>query len=241
MFNILLVDDESSTREALSSYFPWQEIGFSIVGQASNGKEALSFLETHPKVDIILTDIQMPIMNGIELAQTLYNQNSQIKVIFISSYREFEYAQKAIELNVKNYILKPAKYNVLVEVFERLHQELGETNTKLESSPPAEHVIVQQVKDYVKQHYTQATLEEAARHVFLNPNYLSQVFKQKTGSNFSDYLISVKMENALKLLKTNQFKTYEVSEMVGYSNPKNFTRTFKNYYGYPPSHVRHGG
>lgn len=243
MFNILLVDDESSTREALSSYFPWQEIGFNIVGQANNGKTALEFLSATPNVDIVLTDIQMPIMNGIELAKILYDQQSKIQIVFISSYREFEYAQKAIELNVKNYILKPAKYHELLKVFERLHSELSQlavTNTERAESP-SEHIIIQQVKEYVRMQYRSATLEEAARTVFLHPNYLSQMFKQKTDMNFSDYLIKIKMEEALKLLKSNQFKTYEISDMIGYSNPKNFTRSFKSYYGYPPSHVRNGG
>jgi len=238
MYNLLLVDDEASTREALSSYFPWEDLGFHIAGQANNGKEALEFLQ-HTKVEVVLTDIQMPIMNGIELAKTLYDQNSDIHVVFISSYREFEYAQKALELKVRNYILKPAKYHVLQEVFQRLYTELSSSNTE-EAKAPSEHLIIQKIKDYVKLNYKTATLEEVATYVYLNPNYASQLFKKKTDTNFSDYLIKIKMQEALKLLKTNQFKTYEISEMVGYANPKNFTRTFKSFYGYPPSHVKRG-
>ncbi|WP_019637363.1 response regulator transcription factor [Paenibacillus fonticola] len=255
MFNLLIVDDEAETREALCSYFPWDEIGFHIVGQVNNGQEALHFIAEKERVDIVLTDIKMPVMSGIELAEHLYNSSRHIKVVFISGYRDFEYAQKALHYRVKNYVLKPAKYHMLMEVFLKLKEEMEAEGAlpaqKAEAAGPAgpadlagprndESLIICKIKSYVKENYKDASLDEVARQVHMNANYLSFFFKQKTGQNFSDYLISTKMEVAVNLLQNVSYKTYEISEMVGYSNAKNFTRTFKSYYGKTPSEYRNG-
>ncbi|WP_110930849.1 response regulator transcription factor [Paenibacillus bouchesdurhonensis] len=246
MYNLLIVDDEAETREALSSYFPWGEVGFEVVGQVNNGQEALAFIAGEERVDVVLTDIKMPIMSGVELAEKLYNNRRHIKIVFISGYRDFEYAQKALHYRVKNYVLKPAKYHVLTEVFLKIKEELEDERTLPEPKPEADYprndesLIIHKIKSYVKENYKDASLEEVARLVHMNANYLSFFFKQKTGQNFSDYLIQTKMEVAVHLLQNVSYKTYEVSEMVGYSNAKNFTRTFKSYYGKTPSEYRNG-
>lgn len=246
MYNLLLVDDEAKTREALSLYFPWQEEGFRIIGQAGNGKEALDFILNREKVDVVLTDIMMPEMSGIELAGAIYEKKLNTYVIFLSSYREFEYARHALKYRVQNYVVKPAKYQVLKDVFRSLKAEMEEMKhyesdrRQEEDSLRQEGLMIARIKAYIHERYRDATLDDIARHVHLNANYLSYMFKQRTGVNFTDYLIRVKMEAAWKLLQDPQYKTYEISEMVGYSNAKNFTRTFKNYYGMTPSEYRNG-
>ncbi|WP_059041262.1 response regulator transcription factor [Paenibacillus rubinfantis] len=250
MYNLLIVDDEAETREALSSYFPWNEVGFQVVGQANNGQEALHFIAEGERVDIVLTDIKMPVMSGIELAEQLYNRRRQIKVVFLSGYRDFEYAQQALHYRVINYILKPAKYHVLLEVFSKIKEELeaeaAAETPELGTDPSApgpgsgESLMIQKIKEYVQTNYKDASLEEVARLVHMNANYLSFFFKQKTGQNFSDYVLQTKMEMAVSLLRDVSYKTYEISEKVGYSNAKNFTRTFKSYYGQTPSEYRNG-
>lgn len=246
MYNLLIVDDEAETREALCSYFPWSEVGFHVVGQANNGQEALRFIAGGERVDIVLTDIKMPVMSGIELAENLYNHKRNIKIVFLSGHRDFEYAQQALHYRVKNYVLKPAKYYVLLDVFGKLKEEM-EAEMASEAPKPGESLakgdeslIIQKIKDYVRTNYKEASLEEVARMVHMNANYLSFFFKQKTGQNFSDYLLKTKMEAAVGLLRDVSYKTYEISEMVGYSNAKNFTRTFKSYYGQTPSEYRNG-
>nr|WP_276531950.1 helix-turn-helix domain-containing protein [Brevibacillus invocatus] len=90
----------------------------------------------------------------------------------------------------------------------------------------------------MEQNYREATLDDAARLVHMNPYYLSKYFKKKTGENFSDYLIRVKMEKAKEFLMDVNNRTYTISEMVGYSNVKNFTRTFRKYVGKSPREFR---
>lgn len=248
MYKLLVVEDEYEIRTGLCKYFPWNEIGFEVIGQAENGKQALDFIQKN-SVDVLLCDIKMPVMTGIDLAEELFKQKSKIKVIFLSAYRDFEFAQKALSFGVKNYVVKSTKYNELISVFRKISEELDEENFfKIEEMKKAHkddegaHCyndrVITMIKNYVKEHYKDVELEDISAFVHLNPYYISKFFKQKTRQNFSDYLLSVKMEKALELLKDIRYKIYEVSMMVGYSNVKNFTRTFKSYYGRSPSEFR---
>jgi two-component system, response regulator YesN len=247
LYKLLIADDEFEIRNGLSSYFPWEQIGFEIVHLAENGLEVLQYIAEH-EVDVILCDIRMPVLTGIDVARELFNQKSTIFIIFLSGYREFEYAQQALVYGVKNYIVKPTKYNELVSVFQAVKEELDQKSTQLpkldlEVMLPTKPIavtekIIDTIKNHIELHYQNATLESASRLVHMNPYYVSKYFKQKTGENFSDYLIRIKMEKAAELLMDFNNKTYEISEMVGYSNAKNFTRTFRKYFGKSPREYR---
>nr|WP_276532816.1 helix-turn-helix domain-containing protein [Brevibacillus invocatus] len=131
-------------------------------------------------------------------------------------------------------------------VFRKLKIELDQSkgsqspSTKVpeEKESAAPETVIAKVKSYLEQNYREATLDDAARLVHMNPYYLSKYFKKKTGENFSDYLIRVKMEKAKEFLMDVNNRTYTISEMVGYSNVKNFTRTFRKYVGKSPREFR---
>ena len=252
LYSLVVVDDEAGTRDTLCSCFPWEKLGFKVVFQAGDGQKALDYIRQYP-VDVVLCDIRMPVFSGIDLARELYLSKTPTKVVFLSGYREFEYAKKALEFGVKNYILKPAKYEELVNVFSEIKRERDEeryykypnvhvSDKKAQNEGfDLEDEIIKTVKNYVYQNYSKATLEDAAKLVYMNPNYLSYYFKQKTGGNFSDFLTEIRMKNAAKLLKNIDLKIYEVGQMVGYSNAKNFTRSFKKYFGMTPKQYRNRG
>jgi YesN/AraC family two-component response regulator len=240
MYRLLIVDDEKETRTGLRNYFPWQEIGFEIVGEAENGADALTFIEIE-RVDVVLSDIKMPVMDGLELAHEIYRKRLPVKIVFLSGHKEFEYAQKALLYGVKNYIVKPTKYGELVETFKKLNEELNNETVKEAaetSSAATEHKVIAAVRQYVEKHLSTASLEGAAEHVYMTPQYLSKFFKDKTGQNFSDLLLDKRMCKAKELLEDFQYKIYQVSELVGYANSKNFTRAFGKYYGKSPREVR---
>ncbi|WP_160692931.1 response regulator [Clostridium sp. C2-6-12] len=249
MYKLLVVDDENESRNLLCSYFPWVDLGFEIVEQLENGKLALEYILNNP-TDVILCDIKMPFLDGIGLAKEIFNRKLKVKIIFLSAYKDFEYARNALVYGVSDYIVKPSKYNEIFEVFSSLKKTLDKEYSinhsnsfdininPLKDLSNYDSKIISFVKDYVNEHYKVAKLEDIAEEVHMNPNYLSQFFKQKTGECFSNYLIKVKMNRAAELLDDIKYKTYEISEMVGYSNTKNFTRTFKNFYGKSPKEYR---
>jgi YesN/AraC family two-component response regulator len=248
LHKLLIVDDEIESRDALCDYFPWDELGFEIVERLENGKQALEFIKTN-KPDVVFSDIKMPIMNGIELAKALFEMHSETKIVFLSGYAEFEFAKQAIVFGVKDYILKPAKYKELTEVFSRLKNELDQTRfsqsdhekeAAISKGYDYDEEVINIIKHYIDQNSRDATLIEASMLVNMNSSYLSHFFKLKTGMNFSQYLINVRMEKAARQLMDIKNKIYEVSENVGYKNPKNFTRTFRQHFGVSPTEFRKG-
>lgn len=95
MYHLMIVDDEDKIRSGISSYFPWNEIGFEVVKLAANGQEAFDFMLSGVQVDVILCDIMMPIVNGLELLEMMQESGiSNVKVVILSGYREFEFAHR---------------------------------------------------------------------------------------------------------------------------------------------------
>jgi two-component system response regulator YesN len=238
MYKLLIADDDYEIRNGLCKFFPWPTIGFHVVGNVENGKDALAYIRKH-EVDVILCDIRMPIMSGIDLAVELNDSHSSVQVILFSAYQDFAYAQRAMEAGVRGYILKSTNYDELIRTFTTIKNELdGQSNTALKSGQDVPGKIIATIKEYVDSHYKDVTLDELARLVHMNPDYLSKFFKKNAGMLFSEYLTQVRMKMAAEYLGDIAFKTYEISEMVGYSNSFNFTRAFKNYYGMTPRDFR---
>lgn len=238
LYELLIVDDEENSRSALATYFPWEENGFHVCGQASDGKAALEFLEKHP-VHVILTDISMPVMDGIALAKCLQEREDTPCVVFLSAYDDFHYAQNAIKYGVRFYILKPSDFEEIQETFIKIRQELDE-KYKIESEcvNEDEDEIIKQVLLYIEKEYRTGTLGALAKILYTNPSHLSQLIKLKTGKNFMNLLLETRMKQAALFLSDPSIKIYLVSELVGYTNPNNFARAFKLYYNQSPKEYR---
>ncbi|HBE78433.1 MAG TPA: DNA-binding response regulator [Firmicutes bacterium] len=123
MTSLLLVEDEEAIKQKLMGNTQWAEYGFDPVFGACNGVEALAILE-QGAIDIMVTDVQMPKMNGIELIKEVKKRNYQMKIIVISGFAEFEYAQESIKLNVADYLLKPFASRRLLEILLRLKKQI---------------------------------------------------------------------------------------------------------------------
>ncbi|WP_274652006.1 response regulator [Paenibacillus humicola] len=106
MFNVMIVDDEMIVRRGIRSSIDWEEHGIAIAAEARNGKEALEKLGRQP-VDLILTDIRMPVMSGIELAKTVRSEYPDIEMVLLSGYEDFQYAKEAMSIGIRHYLLKP--------------------------------------------------------------------------------------------------------------------------------------
>ncbi|MCJ7843244.1 response regulator [Lederbergia sp. NSJ-179] len=241
MYKILLVDDEQEIRFGLKNYFPWNNLGFDVIHDCENGKKALEFMKEN-LVDVVLTDIRMPVMDGIDLARELKEKEIPIQIIFLSGYKDFHYAQNAIKYGVRDYIVKPGKYEEIEEVFTVLKKDLDKEWHKVKMNPSESNSYTENItltiKKYTKEHYADVTLEDLSQLLKMSPNYISTFFKEKTGMNFSTYLTEIRMKKAADLLVDYHYKTYEISDLLGYNSPKSFTRTFKKYYGVTPREYR---
>lgn len=123
MYKIIIADDEEVIRQGLSSLFANDELGFRVMGAFKDGKDVIEYINNN-EVDVVLTDIRMIKVSGIELAKYIYDNMPHIKVVIISGYKDFDYAKKAIEYNVEHYLLKPTDFDEFSKVFSRIKQIL---------------------------------------------------------------------------------------------------------------------
>ena len=217
--------------------FPWKTIGFSVEGLFTSAVEALEFMENN-QVDVVLSDIEMPDMDGIELSRRLL-EKEDVKVVLFSSHQDYDYFRAAIQNRVEDFLLKPVDYAMLLECLGRVKEQLDARSQKKVELPKGYYdKIVSGVREYLRKHYQDASLEGAAETVNLSPAYLSKIFKEKNGTSFSDTLLSIRMEKAKEMLEDIRYKSYDIAYYIGYDNPKNFSRAFKSYYGMTPMEYR---
>ncbi|WP_429142214.1 response regulator transcription factor [Anaerotaenia torta] len=244
MYSLIIVEDDENIRSGLVHLFPWNETGFSVVADFSNGSSAWQYLKSHQDTCAVLTDVRMPLVDGLELSRLISENYPLINVILISGYRDFTYAQQALRYNVRDFLVKPIKYPALMIAFLKLRDELNrQIPAAFQEIHPNQYYerIIHTVKAYLMENLSTATLEEAAMTAHLSSSYLSRLFKSRTGCSFSEYLLQKRMERACVLLSNTGNKIYEISDEIGYDSPKNFSRTFRNYYNISPKEYRERG
>ena len=236
MYQLIIIDDEPKIAEGIAMLFPWEEIGFHVACTFTSAVQALEYLGKE-SVDVVLSDIQMPDLSGLDLCREL--QETGVEIVLFSSYQHYEYFRSAIQLGVTDYLLKPISYPALLECFTKLREKLdAEKHTEQEMSQGYYEQILSRVEAYLAGNIQTATLGRCAERVNLSPTYLSRIIKEKTGITFSSRLLQLRMEKARELLNDPNYKGYDVAYDIGYDNPKNFSRAFKNYWGCSPWEYR---
>jgi two-component system, response regulator YesN len=129
MLKVLITDDEIQIRKGLRMKVDWEEEGFEIVEEASNGKEAIELLQ-NIDVDVVITDMRMPIMDGVELAKHCQQEFPHVKIIVLSGYSDFEYVRNSMKQGVKDYLLKPVAPEELVGALRKIRKEIEEEKRK---------------------------------------------------------------------------------------------------------------
>lgn len=333
MYKAIVVDDEQIIRKGISTFITSADTGFEIAGVFKDGDEAISYLDTH-SIELVISDIKMVHVSGIELAQYIYENMPHTRVILLSGYTEFEYAKAAIRYNVKEYITKPTDFGELKSILLKMRSEidaeqeshinsffdsikqlyaallsgneqeaeellkalldsythdnecLGQyafnifqtifdhmyANLKIQLPPDfpdyrkltsienhdeiysfssqllrlitdqinardkkTDDIVINKLIQFVNENFSEnISLQDAADKVFFAPAYCSRFFRKHTGEKFSNYLLRVRMEHAVKLLRENKNIT-EISKECGYRTSSYFTRVFKEYYKCTPS------
>lgn len=130
MYEILIVDDHIHQVESLATTLPWETVGITTIHKAYSGRQALDIITSHP-IHILITDIRMPELSGLELIEAARGHNPELYCILLTGYAQFEYAQKAIELQAIHYFVKPVEDEELLQV-------VGQVTERLQAQPPAE-------------------------------------------------------------------------------------------------------
>ncbi|WP_145320927.1 response regulator [Paenibacillus xylanexedens] len=196
MYRVLLVDDEEDVREGLVVEVDWEALDLRIVGLAENGREALEMAE-RVEPDIVVTDISMPFMNGLELAQRLRKRNPLVKVVILTGYDEFDYARQAISLSVDEYLLKPFSAGHLTELLTRLRAQMA--------AEVAEREDVQQLREHYHTSLPllQADLMATLLHRQKSSTYIHSKAKQcgldLTGERYGVSVLTLHMDEDAEL------------------------------------------
>lgn len=236
---VLLVDDEIMIREGFKHLFDWEVHGCEVVGEASDGMEALAQIDVLLP-DIVIMDINIPIMNGLKVIEISRTKHPQIAYIVVSGYDDFSYCRKALQLQITDYILKPVNYEEFGSCIDNLKISIYEskTNTQIDSEKREERVI-SSITRYMQEHLSEEiSLSVLAEEFHLNPQYISQLFKNEIGVGFLAYLTNIRIEKAKKLLLSTSLSVTEISERTGYGDYRVFTKVFKKTEGITPSQFR---
>ena len=245
MIRILIADDEHMELEMLQGIVQRRFGAEADIHLASGGRQAVD-LALLWNAELILMDIEMPGMNGLEAAGQILEQQPDCKVIFITAYSLFSYAREAVKLGACDYILKPVNPEEVEQAITRAcaqlesHKQLVEEAADHSEETANGDALMNKVKQYLKCNYMQydISLDSVSRIVNMAPAYFSSRFKKCFGVNFVDYVAELRMNAAQELLKDPLRSTAEIATMVGYDSENYFARAFKKHLGMTPTDYR---
>lgn len=236
---MIIVEDERIIRESLMK-FEWDTIQMEAVASFDNGVSALEFLRENP-VDVVLTDVRMPIMDGIEFIKCVRKEFPEISIVCLSGYSDYAYLRECMQQGVKDYMLKPTDKKELFQVISQLigeKRKVTETTNKDGSESLQKYAIVKAL-EYIEKNYQRSIkLADVAENVCLNPVYFSHLFKQQMGVKFVDYLADFRIQKAIVLMQNPALTISAIATSVGFFSSRYFAETFKKRKGMTPSEYR---
>lgn len=260
---ILIADDELYIRQGLEK-LDWSSLGLKMCGTAKNGAEAIELAKS-ARPDIILSDIRMPNMDGLEMAERFMQINPRCAIIFLTGYREFEYARKALALGAFDFLLKPTNPEEIMECCERAVKEIRQlakqdvtfiemkskikdlevkSGVKTEDSFLVEQkelgkCKVSEILGYIENHFDEELSLMTLSEVFhFNAIYINRLIKTETGYTFLEILNNKRMSRAASYLKKTDKTIGEIAMQIGIPDQRYFSQIFKKYYGYSPRQYR---
>ena len=236
MYNVIVVDDEIDTLEMFKESIYWEEYDCNLIKTFQTGADALKFLKEH-NVDVLITDIRLGEISGIDIARYCYENHPGTKIIFMSAYADFEYAQYAIEYQIIAYIVKPLSYNSIIDSIRKAVGIIKNSNIITEKN---ESKYITHIKDYIRLNYKKPlTVQQIANELHLSSAYIGQIFIQSEGEKIGDYITKVRIKNAKKLISSNQNVTMtSVASQCGFETTSYFYKKFKQLEGITPYEFR---
>lgn len=253
---ILFVDDEEIIRRGLLM-MDWSSIGITDVCSAANGLEAIEVLK-QCNMDVVVSDIRMPGLDGLGLAEYIAQHAGRIKVILLTGFSDFAYAQTAIKYGVFDYLLKPIAPKQLLETVKaaiqslqaeaytrKIVSEYKETSSSRTTAQQIQHSFrhlgehTKTILEDIAEHYNQnLSLNKLAEDYHFSAMYVSRLIKKETGFSFVEILTSIRLMHAARLLRTESTKVNLICEKVGFNDQRYFSQVFKKAFGCTPLEYR---
>ena len=249
MLSIVIAEDDRIIRTSIVSFINEHIDNCKVAAFFADGSELLDYIKTH-NVDIVITDVCMSSMSGLDVCKYAYENNIRTAFIIISAYREFSYAKQAIDYHACSYMLKPIMPSELRSAIRQAEEYLAglndsayeakknvhtESNTEVEQTDDRECVIMERALKYIQNNFNKdISLADVSAHVYLSEHYFGSIFKKNKSEGFVKYLNNLRIDEAKKLLQTGRYSVKEISVKVGFQNCNYFIKLFKSYTGITP-------
>ena len=251
MIRVLIADDERLEREALADLVVRRFEHEAVIQTAENGRRAADTAMLW-EADLILMDIEMPGINGLDAARAVLEQRPECKVIFVTAYSLFQYAHEAMHLGACDYLLKPVDPDEAEAAIRRAIRQIEAGRKLAELAPVAPEpaadtaeaedrnaLVMAHVRRYMEDNYMfDLSLDSVSEILHISPAYLSAQFKKYQKMNFLDCLTELRINAAKQLLTDPLRSAAEVASMVGYEDASYFARAFKKRTGMTPTQYR---
>ncbi len=250
MLRVIVAEDEDIIRKGLIYTIDWLSMNCVIVAEAANGREGLEKILEH-RPDVVIADICMPFIDGIEMIKQA-SEVVKFKSILLTSYADFEYARRAIDTRVSEYLLKPVNEQTLARIIKKLEEEITSSrqveivmeeleggNLNLEyymQTDLSENRYLAKTIELIRSSYAdKLSIESISEELGVSASYLSRKFKEATGQTFLDFLNKYRVQQAVTMLSTRQYRVSEISEATGFTDYKHFCAVFKKYTNKSPT------
>lgn len=238
MLTVYIADDEVWITLGLTKLLEKSGYDIWVVGTANNGITAREEIAEF-KPDILFTDIRMPGMTGLELLREVPELSPSTRVVLISGFAEFSYAQEAVQHHAYDYLLKPIKEEELGRILSNITAEGGGKQSPGRSESIVPERMIDRVINDIREHYTEdIQLTTLASKYSVSIARLSTDIKKKIGMTFSDYVTQLRIQRAKELLPDESMSISEIAEIVGYNDYFYFIKVFKKVQGISPSKYR---
>ncbi|MGT2950695.1 DNA-binding response regulator [Streptococcus cuniculi] len=241
MYKMMIVEDEYLVRQGIASLIDFEHLGMEVLAEAENGLEAWELFQKE-QADILLTDINMPQMNGIRLAQLVREHYPATHIVFLTGYDDFDYALSAVKLGADDYLLKPFSKADVEEMLVKVKSKLDKEGKRQQISDLVQQSEESSLAQLIQERLADQdlSLKSLAQDLGFSPSHLSVILKKELGMPFQDYLIQERMKKAKLLLLTTDLKIYEIAEQVGFEDMNYFSQRFKQVVGVTPRQFKKG-
>ena len=240
MYRVMLVDDEIWSLKTSAKLFRWEEYGFEVAYSYTDAKQALETLKNE-HIDVLLLDMCMPGISGTDMLKLVREYNKKVKIVILSGYSRFEFAQTAIKYDVFEYCLKPLSEFDATDVITRLKEVLdSETGAvdKINADNAIENIKFNEMIKYINKHYREKLyLSELAGKFDINLTYCCYLFKKYFNCGFTDYVLDYRMRQAVILLTESKMNIDKIAEYLNYDYVY-FNKLFKKYFNKTPRQYR---
>lgn len=247
MYKVVIVDDEPIIVEGLEKTVSWADFHCEVIGKAYSGTEGLELIrQKHP--DMVFSDIRMADLDGLGMIAAIKSEYPDTEVTILTGYRDFEYAQTAIKLGVRRFLLKPSKMDEINAAIQAMSEALDAKKKKTDPEAVKEeekdtelagNFIVKSAVAYMEDHYAEKLqLADVADKVYVSSWHLSKLINGEMHQNFSEVLNGIRIKQAKELMKDPSLRIGDIADLVGFLDMAHFSRVFKKTTGMSANEYR---